>query len=155
MPAELRPLPDAARRRLLRLAAALGLPFAAPARAMWARMSEAELVQHSELVVLGEWASDAPAALPNAPAQAVGRIAVAEVWKGPPGLKTVSVVVPAPGAPLASDAITYRRGDRGLWLLRPWQGGGGLYAADHPQRFVREGSDAALLKTLRELLGRR
>ncbi|WP_029001079.1 hypothetical protein [Azohydromonas australica] len=149
------PLPDAARRRLLRLAAALGLPAAGPVAAMWARMSEAELVQHSELIVAGEWSSDAPAPLPGTPARAVGRIAVTEVWKGPPDLKAVRVVVPAPGGLQSSDAITYRRGDRGLWLLRPWQGGGGLYAADSPQRFVAEGSDPALLKTLRELLGRR
>ena len=143
------------RRRLLRLGGTLSLWTAWPALALWARMTEAELVQQSELVVVGEWSGDAPRPLPGAPARAVGRIAVTEVWKGPPGLKTVQVVVPAPDAPQASDAITYGRGDRGLWLLRPWPGGAGLYAADHPQRFVREGRDAALVKTLRELLGRR
>ncbi|NML14829.1 hypothetical protein [Azohydromonas caseinilytica] len=142
------------RRRVLRLGGLLGLLAIGPARAMWARMTEAELVRHSELIVVGEWVSDAPAPLPDTPAQAVGRIAVSEVWKGPPGLKSVQVVVPS-GLLAASDAITYRRGDRGLWLLRPWQGGAGLYAADSPQRFVREGSDAALVKALRQELGRR
>ena len=110
---------------------------------MWARMSEAELVRTSDLIVVGEWIGQSQAAGVQS-AGDLGVVAVSEVLKGTAGTKLAFVAVRAEGQPVSSSDLSYKRGDRGLWFLRLRRAGeAGIYLADHPQRFVREGAEAA------------
>ncbi len=124
---------------------------------MWVKMSDAELLLHSDLIVMGTWQGPATpsaggaAAMPNA-----GVVAVSEVLKGPGATTRVLVALPALDAPRSSSDLHYRVGDTGLWLLRKRPGEqADVYLADHPQRFVPAATDAARIKSLRELLSRR
>lgn len=142
------------RRALGALALAAVLPR--ESLAMWAQMSDAELVQHSDLVVIGEWVGQSSVTLPGeAGPLELGGIAVAEVLKGPAGQTLALVVTTRADTPRSSTDLIYRRGDRGLWLLRRQPGGrAGLYLADHPQRFVSAAGGAARIEALRRLLPR-
>lgn len=125
--------------------------------AMFARMSDEELIRRSDLIVIGEWVgqSSVQVADTSAPLE-LGAVAIAEVLKGAPAQSLVLVATAAADAPRTGDDITYRRGDRGVWLLRLRPGGGkGIYLADHPQRFVPEAGGAARIEGLRRLIARR
>ena len=124
---------------------------------MWAKMSDAELLLESDLIVVGTWQGLAPASKGSAAAMPnIGVVAVSEVLKGPAKTTRALVVVPAPDAPRSSSDIQYRIGDKGLWLLRRRPGElADLYLADHPQRFVPVATEADRIKALRELLQRR
>jgi hypothetical protein len=135
----------------------LGGVLGGGALAMWVTMSDAELLQRSDLIVLGTWQGLAlphgggPAGMSN-----VGVVAVSEVLKGPATTTRALVVVPATDAPRSSSDLHYRIGDMGLWLLRKRPGDhADLYLADHPQRFVAAASNAARIEALRQLLSRR
>jgi hypothetical protein len=121
-------------------------------------MSDGELLQSSDLIVLGTWAGPAEIGLSAAPAETrlnLGAVVVDTVFKGPPGQTLALVVVPAGDRPRRSTDLFYRPGDRGLWLLRSRPGvPSGLYLADHPQRFLPEATEAARIRTLRQALGR-
>jgi hypothetical protein len=125
---------------------------------MWVKMSDTELLQHSDLIVMGTWQGQAsqPHAAAGHSVPNVGIVAVSEVLKGPAATARVLVVVPAPDAPRSSSDLHYRIGDKGLWLLRKQPGEkADLYLADHPQRFVPAATDAAHIEVLRQLLLRR
>lgn len=146
--------PESLLRRTLLLTMASG---AAPgAAAMWAQMSDEELIRSSVLIVNGEWVGQTPATQRGqAIAGDIGVVAVSEVLKGPPGSALALVAVAGAGTPRSSSDIAFRRGDRGLWLLRAHGSGPiDLLAADHPQRFVPAGSGAPRIAALRRLLGR-
>jgi len=141
-----------------RRAAVLALGFALlplTSLAMWEAWTDAELLRRSDLVVIGEWQGVAALNLP-APtgALALGAISVAEVLKGARGQTVVLVVQPGAGSLRSSSDLVYRRGDRGLWLLRARPGGDGLYLVDHPQRFVAA-ADVARIAALRALIAQR
>ncbi len=118
---------------------------------MFAALSDDELLRQSDLIVIGRWAGvEPPAAGAPAGTPAAGRIEVAELLRGPAGLKQVRVAVPAPGAFVSSSDLPRRPGDQGLWLLRQRPGQPAeLYLADHPQRFV-PAADAARIQALRQ-----
>lgn len=125
--------------------------------AMWVGLSDAELRQQSVLIVEGEWLGVAP--WPGRPAGAqLGRIAVAKVWQGTPAPGAeVRVLQPPAAAPVSSSDLRFRPGDRGLWFLKaaPEPEAAGIYAVDHPQRFLRDSpGNAAALKAWRERLAR-
>lgn len=122
---------------------------------MWMKMSDAELLQRSDLIVIGTWLGSEPAAA-GAASLHVAAVAVSEVWKGPAATTRVLVVVPPADAPRSSSDLHYRVGDRGLWLLRKRPGNeADVYLADHPQRFIPSATEAARIEGLRELLRRR
>lgn len=127
--------------------------------AMWASMTDEELVQKSSLIVMGEWVGQtawvpAGSAL-NAPRMEIGAIAVQKVLKGEPATTLVLVSAVAPHAPRSSSDLIYKRGDLGLWLLTQGPGAdAGIYRADHPQRFVSQASGAARIEKLRQLIAR-
>jgi hypothetical protein len=69
----------------------------------------------------------------------IGLIAVNRVLKGDPGTKAVPLKLPAAQGPRSGEDIDYPPGTSGLWFLREvGPRAPGLYAADHPQRFVPE-----------------
>ena len=122
------------------------------ALAMWMKMSDDELLQRSDLIVIGTWLGREPAAA-GASAPNVAAVAVSEVLKGPATTTRALVVMPAAEAPRSSTDIHRRAGDRGLWLLRKHPGGvAALYLADHPQRFVPMTTEAGRIDVLRKLL---
>ncbi len=132
--------------------AALLLPH--PGVAMWAQWSDDELIQRSDLIVVGTWIGQTGVSLSTGPVDA-GAISVSEVLKGLPAQSLALVVMPSAKAPQSSSDIRYRNGDHGLWLLRVRPGPEtGFYLADHPQRFVPASTGAARIETLRRALRR-
>jgi len=127
------------------LIAALGffLLLQGHANAMWAAMSERELIDASEIIVVGEWQ----------PGPGQPHILVSEVLKGPAGLRSLPLADTASGLRSSSDP-DHRTGDRGLWLLRrhPDSKARPLYLADHPQRFVPAAGGEARIRQLRKLI---
>lgn len=147
-------------RRALLGVVVLGLLPPLPGLAMWSAMSDAELVQASPLVVVGTWVGQAALTMPGATAALqVGVVAVSETLKGAAAAANPTVVfvaVPSPSGLRVSTDIHYRKGDTGLWLLRPHPGAtAGLYLADNPQRFVPAATGAAHIDTLRKLIAGR
>jgi hypothetical protein len=122
--------------------------------AMWARMSDEDLMASSELVVLGEWIGQSLLILPDgARPVTVGGIAVSETLKGPAGTGLALVAIASAEALRSGDDLSFRRGDSGLWLLRPRPGPiRGLYLADHPQRFIRASTGPKEIDALRRRL---
>lgn len=144
-----------ARRRLLGPVLAALLAATGLCHAMWARMTDAELQQHSALVVEGEWLGQG--AWPGrADGRQLGAIAVsaALAGKAEPG-SLVFVARPPAGRPIADTDLSFRRGDRGLWFLKRAPGGDEAYLVDHPQRFLRDSPEnAAAIRAWRERLKR-
>jgi len=124
---------------------------------MFAQMSDEELIRRSDLIVVGEWVGQSGVVVSEtAGPLELGAISIAEVLKGAPGQSLALVATVAPGAPRTGDDVTYRRGDKGVWLLRLRQGSAkGIYLADHPQRFIPEAGGAAHIAALRRLMVRR
>ncbi len=123
---------------------------------MWAQMTDDDLIRSSDLIVVGEWMGQTSASHRGQPAGSdIGALAVTEVLKGKAGTTLALLAVAGAAAPRSSSDITFRRGDRGLWLLRRHSDGPiDLYAADHPQRFVPTATGAQRIAALRRLLGR-
>lgn len=145
----------------IRMLAVIGIAIALlatghEARAMWAKMSEAELVATSPLIVVGtlEEITRLPRAGDGA-GRTVGVIRIERVLKGDSGARVARIALPDPDGPAMSTDLHYRAGQTGLWFLRVVgdAGGGPLFAADHPQRFVPADRAAAMIETLRGLLG--
>lgn len=138
---------------------AFAASLAGQGHAMWARMSEAELIQKSQWIVVGEWMGQAPLRSGQGAATSeLGVIVVAEVLRGPQGGLVAFVALPDSGKPVSSSDLRYQRGDRGVWFLRQQQPGdaAGPYLVDHPQRFLRDSADnAAAIAALRQQLLRR
>lgn len=131
---------------------------AGQAFAMWARMTEAELLQKSEWVVVGEWVGQAPAPSSDRAAGEIGVIAVSEVLKGRRDASVAFVKLVGSKQPMSSSDLRFQRGDRGVWFLRLSAGNEplGPYVVDHPQRFLRDAPEnAAAISALRQQLQRR
>ena len=121
--------------------------------AMWAGLSDEELVRSSDLIVVGEWQGQTPFASASAQEIEIGVITIQEVLKGVGKPAFALVALPAASLPRSSTDPDYRRGDRGLWLLRARPGSKGLYVIDHPQRFVPAADGEARIRQLRRLIG--
>ncbi len=133
---------------------ALGLPRYS--LAMFAHLSDEELISRSELIVVGEWMGQATVGATalgeSAPRLDLGVVAISEVLKGPAVQTVALVATPSASAARKSSDLPHKRGERGLWLLRAKPDAPvGIYLADHPQRFEL---DAARIETLRRLLKR-
>ena len=123
----------------------------AAAGAIWAGMTERQLIDSSALIVTGTLTEKTRITLANGAVLHLGVIRVAESHKGDAGPGAVLIALPAPRRIAVSTDIRYRIGQRGLWLLRPHGGAvGGIYLADHPQRFMPLERAAAILKRLQD-----
>lgn len=118
---------------------------------MWAPLSDEDLIRGSDLIVVGEWQGQVAFATTGTAEMEVGVVIVSETLKGSSS-PFVLVALPASRAPRSSSDTAFRRGDRGLWLLRLQPGGKGLYLVDHPQRFVASSSGAQRIRELRQLI---
>ncbi len=128
--------------------------IATSADAMFVRLSEAELMAQSDVIIVGELIGHTEAAMtPGQPPAYLGVLRVEEVLKGAPGVDTLLLALPRPHRFARSTDLHYQPGQRGLWYLRvrdPRQQG--IYAADHPQRFVPMAKAANQLRFLRKSL---
>jgi len=137
------------------MAFGLALVVASPgAHAMWAAYTMEELIFSSGLIALGtltKITDDVRTA--DGGVRAIGTIEIETLFKGPPGTKSARLDLPRPGAPAKSTDIRYRVGQKGLWYLRqPAAVGDGIYAADHPQRFVPYDRAGPQIEDLRKRL---
>ena len=108
------------------------------AQALWARLSESELIDTSGLIVVGTLTEITSETNPSdGQARSFGVIEIDRVLKGDPATKTARLNRPRPGAFISSSDIIYKVGQKGLWYLRLLEPqSAAVYAADHPQRFV-------------------
>lgn len=119
---------------------------------MWVGMSDQELIDTSDLIVMGEW-QDAGSQRPTgSDGLLLARIVITEVLKGPAELRQAWVLVSGNPQLRASSDLGYRTGDRGLWLLRKSSDHKAFYLADHPQRFVPAQGGEARIQQLRRRL---
>lgn len=136
----------------------LGALSQQPVLAMWAKLSDEDLIHRSALIVLGEWVGESSLSTnQGGPEIRVGAIAVQQVLRdstSSPSTRSLALLNLGPaGVPLASDSLTFLRGNRGLWLLRvDTHDPRGLFRCDHPQRFVSSDKDPSTLDRLRRLL---
>lgn len=105
-----------------------------------AQMTLEELVERSDLIVVGQLASIDP--MP-ASEQDLGTIRVEDVLFAKPTpaepVREAGVVLPSTRGLRSSDQVFYRVGQRGIWFLRTAPGSAaGRYLADNPQRLMAE-----------------
>jgi len=123
---------------------------------MFAQMSDEELIRRSDLIILGEWVGQTPLQIAGTAENLVlGAIVISEVVKGPSANSIALIAIAPAAAPRSGDDLSYRRGNRGMWLLRQRPGSTGLYLADHPQRFVSAHDNGVRIETLRRIAGQR
>lgn len=132
---------------LLGLAA---LPF--ESAAMWARLTDSELVQQSDAIVIGEVIGHTDLVLSQpATRMTLAVVRVDEVLKGDRNATVVLLEAPPGGQLRSSSDILYRNGQKGVWFLRlRSKTDSGVYRADHPQRFQAVDEAAVLIKMLRD-----
>ena len=108
------------------------------ADAMWVKLSDAELIDKSDIIVGAELIGHTQLRVaPDRPKLTVGVLRVDDVLKGDTGITVALLVLSSPDAPRSSTDLVYRKGQKGLWFLRVRdQKDAGLYLADHPQHFV-------------------
>lgn len=122
-------------------------------RAMWAQMSEAELVTGSDVIVTGTLARTTVITDSVGHAKNVGVIIVENVLKGDGSRTSLYLSMPQPGGIVSSSEIAYRLGQEGLWFLRRLAPArDAIYAADHPQRFVPRDQAGPIIPRLRRVL---
>ena len=119
---------------------------------MFVRLSDAELIEDSELIVVGELIGRAPInSSQGNGTQMLGVIRVDETLKGERGTTIAFLGLPG-GKIMRSDDLSYGDGQRGLWYLRLRDADeAGIYVADHPQRFVPMDQAGGKIETLRSL----
>jgi len=136
------------------LALILAVGFAGSLHAMFAPLSDRELIEGSSLIVQAEFVGQAPVDFgPGAGSQWLGVLVVRETLTGVVADRIVFIAVPSPAGPRSSSDILYRPGQTGLWFLHARPGGAnGMLVADHPQRFVPAGSGQARIEEFRRSL---
>ena len=127
---------------------------ASPLQAMFAPYTDRELIEKSDVIVLGEFIGQTEVRVGGAAEPlSLGVIAVREMLKGNPQEKIVLIAVPSPSKPISGSDIVFRPKQEGLWLVTSRPGGpSGIYVADHPQRFVPSGRDQSKIDALRKAL---
>lgn len=118
------------------------------ASAMWVKLSDAELVAQSDLIVTGTFKGRSEAA-----GQDLGAIEIRSTLKGAAGGEVAYIVIPAVGKPVSSSDMLFRPGQEGLWFLRLRNlSKPGIYLADHPQRFVPANQAGPAIESVRKSL---
>ncbi|WP_020656693.1 hypothetical protein [Massilia niastensis] len=115
--------------------------FAGEASAVWVRMSDADLVGQSDIIVSATLVRiERQAMSGSASSREIGVLDIHDILKGPANIGVVHLALPSGDAPRSSSDIHYSIGQKGLWFLRtvPPEGERPLYRADHPQRFLRD-----------------
>ena len=120
---------------------------------MWVKMTDSELVEESSVIVMAELIGETLVTLPTDEARLrLGVLQVAEFLKGDSHQMLLLLVLPAHKGLALSTDIDFHKGQRGLWFLEERAPGGGLYLANHPQRFLSEEGNADRIGTMRETI---
>ncbi len=123
------------------------------ANAMWVKLSDAELIEQSNVIVTAEMIGHATKMIDGVKF-VVGTLKVEEVLKGDKDKTVMLLALPSTEGPHKSDDIFYKKGQKGLWFLRErkTEGEAGIYLADHPQRFLSIEHADDQIKAIREIL---
>jgi hypothetical protein len=126
---------------------------ATPVLAMWAKYSNADLIEKSELIVEGRFMGTTEVLLPNQQHPlTLGVLQVTKVLKGKPKTEVVLLALPSKSGLVSSTDIHYRQGQNGLWFLyQKTNAIGGVYSADHPQRFLSADNKDPTAEELRKM----
>jgi len=119
------------------------------ASADWIQLTQSELVETSNLIVVGELLGAQEISL-GATTYRIGVIQIEEVVRGSPsgqGIALLRMQLASAGGLRPSVETGFGIGSRGLWYLL--QADDGLYSAGHPQRFVPINEAGETLKVLR------
>lgn len=139
------------RRTCLGMLATLPFLGATKSSAMFAKLSQKDLVESSELIVTGTLAQ-VEMTSGSAPRR-VGTLDIINVLKGAPDLEEARLLLPEGAGLRSSSDIDYATGSTGLWFLRAADPEAPeLYAADSPQRFIPESEVATVLKSIASYL---
>ena len=109
------------------------------AQAMWVRMTDADLVENSQLIVVATYTGRAEVTL-DEDGKVIyrGVLDVDDTLKGD-RQDVVYIMLSLPeGIPHKSDDMYFLAGQKGLWFLRRDSQHTGVYLIDNPQRFVPE-----------------
>lgn len=129
------------------------LTSAVSVQAMWVWLTDAELVENSQLIVMATYIGRTEVTLEKG-----GRVIYLGVLDVDDTLKgnrqeVVLLKLPLPeGIPHKSDDIFFHSGQKGLWFLRKDSQQAGIYLIDNPQRFVPEKKDDNRIDSLLKLL---
>jgi len=130
--------------------------FSEGAQAMFARYSDAQLIETSALIAVGTVTRITKVVRPSdGRERTVGIIEIETLLKGAPGTNIARLDLPQRGVAIKSTDIHYKVGQKGLWFLRRVsQGPVAIYTADHPQRFVPFASAGPHIEGVRKFLKR-
>ncbi len=122
-------------------------------QAMWAKMTDAELVERSPLIVMATYIGKAEAGLKvNGEILHPGVLQVDRTLKGNQR-EVIFLQLPQSESLIRkSDDIFFHPGQKGLWFLREVSPQKGIYKIDNPQRFVPEDKVDDRMDSLRKLL---
>ncbi|MBF0612949.1 MAG: hypothetical protein G8345_20195 [Magnetococcales bacterium] len=127
-----------------------------PADASWVAFTAPQLVQASEMIVVGKLVATVPEVVDlNGYALNLGVIHITQVLKGVSPSRFVTLELPSPTAPRSSSDLLHKKGQNGMWFLRlHGQEPAKRFIADHPQRFVADTTlTPAYLEEIRQLIG--
>jgi hypothetical protein len=121
--------------------------------ASWAKLTDAQLIKQSDIIVIGELIGQTDVKMaPVSAEMTLGVLQVEEVLKGEQSQNVILLELPYSRG-LRNDAeVFYKKGQKGLWFLRlraPREAG--IYLADHPQRFLSV-KQVSQIETFRKLL---
>ena len=121
--------------------------------AMWASLSDEELIESSDVIVIAELVEEKQI-LVNQIKKTVGVLKTEKILKGNTGQSQILLALPPRDAPIKSDDIFYKIGQKGLWFLRYLETGEEtkIYLADHPQRFLSSQIKRAEIETFKRIL---
>jgi hypothetical protein len=144
-------------RRLAVFVATLGIALIVVSEnlmAMFASLTDAELLQNSSLIVEAEYLGQSEVRLgAQGSGASLGVLRVRDVLKGEVPGGVVLLAVPSPQRPVSGSDIVFKPGQSGWWFLRDASDGSkGVYLADHPQRFLAAGGDPARIASLKKAL---
>ena len=112
--------------------------FTTNVQAMWAKMSDCELINNSVLIVQAEFVGKAKVQLSNylTPTEA-GVLKVSKVFKGKVELADILIDQPkSSSGVISSSDIIYKKGQKGVWFLAEGKDtDSGIYYANNPQLF--------------------
>ena len=114
--------------------------------AMFARLSETELVNTADIIISGRYMGEEGICFPGSDREVrVGVIVVDQVYRGE--TQRSRLYFPLPPAGLSrSDAIALAVGRQGIWFLVSVEAAENLYWFNHPQRLLSQAEGLLLLK---------
>ncbi len=129
--------------------AGLTLLIVTAVEAKWARLSNEELIERSQLIVAatlvaGEDGSFELQGMPVAILRAI------RIYRGQADGTQIYLKLLPKGKPISSSDLVYRSGQSGIWFLKESEYGSGIFYIDHPQRFWPLEREPLLLQLLKQ-----